>query len=178
MEKICTTPPRKALKHRAKNESRIVPACPQLVAHLLRAHVEQFSTARDGRLFIRADGATRTAPRCASLANPSVVPRSVRVLERALTDADTNQELYAKIMRIQGRLGRHGEIRKTLRLLEVRLNALQDQPDQDLYTLPNNSPRGRWGSAVRNGWRHLHLVSVSRTLAESFPPPSRGVANR
>lgn len=47
--------PRKALKHRARNESRTVPACPQLVAHL-RAHVEEFGTAEDGRLFARADG--------------------------------------------------------------------------------------------------------------------------
>jgi integrase len=47
--------PRKALKHRAKNESRTVPACPQLVAHL-RAHIDEFGTAKDGRLFIRADG--------------------------------------------------------------------------------------------------------------------------
>lgn len=47
--------PRKALKHRAKNESRTVPACPQLVTHL-RAHIDKFGTAKDGRLFIRADG--------------------------------------------------------------------------------------------------------------------------
>ena len=47
--------PRKALKHRAKNESRTVPACPELVAHL-RAHVDEFGTAADGRLFIRANG--------------------------------------------------------------------------------------------------------------------------
>ena len=47
--------PRKALKHRAKNESRDVPACPQLVAHH-RAHIDEFGTAKDGRLFIRADG--------------------------------------------------------------------------------------------------------------------------
>ena len=47
--------PRKALKHRARNESRTVPACPQLVAHL-RAHVDQFGVAKDGRLFARSDG--------------------------------------------------------------------------------------------------------------------------
>jgi integrase len=47
--------PRKALKHRARNESRTVPACPQLVAHL-RAHIDEFGTAEDGRLFVRADG--------------------------------------------------------------------------------------------------------------------------
>ncbi|MEZ0108591.1 integrase [Catenulispora sp. EB89] len=47
--------PRKALKHRAKNESRTVPACPELVLHL-RAHIDEFGTASDGRLFVRADG--------------------------------------------------------------------------------------------------------------------------
>jgi integrase len=47
--------PRKALKHRAKNQSRTVPACPELVAHL-QLHVEKFGTAPDGRFFIREDG--------------------------------------------------------------------------------------------------------------------------
>lgn len=47
--------PRKTLKHRAKHESRNVPAHPELVAYL-RAHIEQFGTAPDGRLFVRADG--------------------------------------------------------------------------------------------------------------------------
>ncbi|MBS2553449.1 hypothetical protein KGQ19_42015 [Catenulispora sp. NL8] len=47
--------PCKALKHRAKNESRTVPACPQPALHL-RAHIEESGTAEDGRLFFRADG--------------------------------------------------------------------------------------------------------------------------
>ena len=47
--------PRKTLKHRAKHESRSVPAHPELVAHL-RTHIEQFGTAPDGRLFVRDDG--------------------------------------------------------------------------------------------------------------------------
>jgi integrase len=47
--------PRKALKHRAKSQSRTVPACPELVAHL-RAHIEEFGTADDGRIFANADG--------------------------------------------------------------------------------------------------------------------------
>lgn len=46
---------RKELKHRAEGESRTVPACPELVAHL-RAHIEQFGTAPDGRLFQSAKG--------------------------------------------------------------------------------------------------------------------------
>ena len=47
--------PRKALKHRAKDESRTVPVHPELVAHL-RTHIEKFGTAPDGRLFVRANG--------------------------------------------------------------------------------------------------------------------------
>ncbi|MEY9935248.1 integrase [Catenulispora sp. GP43] len=47
--------PRKALKHRAKHESRTVPVHPELVAHL-RTHIEKFGTAPDGRLFVRANG--------------------------------------------------------------------------------------------------------------------------
>jgi integrase len=47
--------PRKTLKHRAKHESRNVPAHPELVAYL-RAHIDQFGTAPDGRLFVRPDG--------------------------------------------------------------------------------------------------------------------------
>lgn len=41
---------RKELKHRAEDESRTVPACPELVAHL-RAHITEFGTAADGRIF-------------------------------------------------------------------------------------------------------------------------------
>jgi integrase len=41
---------RKELKHRAEDESRTVPACPELVAHL-RAHIAEFGTADDGRIF-------------------------------------------------------------------------------------------------------------------------------
>lgn len=67
------------------------------------------------------------------------------MLERAVTDADCNQELYAKIMKVQAYLGRHAEMWKTLRLLEVRLAALDDEPDRDLYELANrltNQPAG------------------------------------
>ena len=50
-----TSGPRKALKHRTAKESRTVPAHPELVEHL-RHHIEQFGTAKDGRLFVRANG--------------------------------------------------------------------------------------------------------------------------
>lgn len=47
--------PRKALKHRPKDQSRTVPACPDLVK-ILRAHLAEYGTAEDGRLFAREDG--------------------------------------------------------------------------------------------------------------------------
>ena len=47
--------PRKSLKHRAKQESRTVPACPELIRHI-RAHAEQFGIAPDGRLFTSTAG--------------------------------------------------------------------------------------------------------------------------
>jgi len=41
---------RRQLKHRAEGDSRIVPAHPELT-RLLRAHLKDFGTAPDGRLF-------------------------------------------------------------------------------------------------------------------------------
>jgi integrase len=41
---------RRQLKHRARGDSRIVPTHPELTS-LLRAHLAQFGTAPDGRLF-------------------------------------------------------------------------------------------------------------------------------
>ncbi|WP_194897037.1 hypothetical protein [Catenulispora pinisilvae] len=46
--------PRKALKHRPKDQSR-VPACPDLV-RILRVHLAEYGTAEDGRLYARDDG--------------------------------------------------------------------------------------------------------------------------
>ncbi|MEY9888428.1 DNA-binding SARP family transcriptional activator/LysM repeat protein [Catenulispora sp. MAP5-51] len=75
---------------------------------------------------------------CARLADLTIDTRpelALHVLELAVADADCNQELYAKIMKVQARLGRHAEMWKTLRLLEVRLAVLDDEPDRDLYEL-------------------------------------------
>ncbi|WP_194924133.1 BTAD domain-containing putative transcriptional regulator [Catenulispora pinisilvae] len=75
---------------------------------------------------------------CARLAYLTADSRpefALHVLERAVADADCNQELYAKIMRVQAHLGRHAEMWKTLRLLEVRLAVLDDEPDRNLYEL-------------------------------------------
>lgn len=50
----------RGLKHRAEGVKRPVPACPELVA-ILRAHVAEFGTAEDGRLF-RSQRGNRLAP--------------------------------------------------------------------------------------------------------------------
>lgn len=47
--------PRKALKHRAEGECRIVPAHPELVGHL-RRHLDTYGTTADGRLFANGKG--------------------------------------------------------------------------------------------------------------------------
>ncbi|MEZ0107900.1 DNA-binding SARP family transcriptional activator/LysM repeat protein [Catenulispora sp. EB89] len=86
---------------------------------------------------------------CARLADLTADARpefALHVLERAVADADCNQELYAKIMKVQAHLGRHAEMRKTLRLLEVRLAALDDEPDRDLYELADRLTSQRAGS--------------------------------
>jgi integrase len=46
---------RRGLKHRAANDTREVPLCPQLV-EVLRSHLGQFGTAEDGRLFRAPNG--------------------------------------------------------------------------------------------------------------------------
>lgn len=48
---------RRELKHRAKRDTRPVPIHPELSAHL-RAHLEAFGTAPDGRLFVGPRGGT------------------------------------------------------------------------------------------------------------------------
>ena len=55
LDERCGYSPRKALKHRPKDQSRAVPACPELVK-ILRAHLAEYGTAEDGRLFAREDG--------------------------------------------------------------------------------------------------------------------------
>jgi integrase len=79
-----TDAPRKALKHRAANESRTVPAPPELVAHL-RRHVEQFGTADDGRLFVGTKGGDVRYGSFASIWS--------RARKAALTDAQFNSPL-------------------------------------------------------------------------------------
>ena len=79
-----TNGPRKALKHRTTNESRTVPAPPELVAHL-RDHIERFGTAEDGRLFVRADGGDIRYGSFASIWN--------RARKAALTNAQFDSPL-------------------------------------------------------------------------------------
>jgi integrase len=48
---------RRGLKHRPDEETRIVPVHPELVG-LLRAHIETFGIAPDGRIFVGPRGGT------------------------------------------------------------------------------------------------------------------------
>jgi integrase len=45
----------RGLKHRARRDTRAVPACPDLVG-LLRRHIDEFGTGSDGRLFVTRTG--------------------------------------------------------------------------------------------------------------------------
>jgi integrase len=76
--------PRKPLKHRSVNESRTVPAHPELVAHL-RRHIERFGTGKDGRIFVRANGG--------DIGYGSFAAIWSRARKTALTDAQFNSPL-------------------------------------------------------------------------------------
>lgn len=56
------------LKHRARRDTRIVPACPELVS-MLRRHIEEFGTGPAGRLFVTRSGKART-PAAPAFCNP------------------------------------------------------------------------------------------------------------
>lgn len=62
------------LKHRAQNETRLVPAAPELV-EALRRHLSQFPSGPDGRLFV-----TRTGRAGIPLAGPLAKPQSMGVV--------------------------------------------------------------------------------------------------
>ncbi len=52
--------------------------------------------------------------------------QAIAALEAAITRDPVNEELYQRLMRIQGRLGRLDAVRRTLRLLEDRLAGLDE----------------------------------------------------
>ena len=80
----------RGLKHRAGDDTRIVPACPDLVT-ILRRHLDQFGTGPDGRLFV-----TRTGRFGRPVAGPYCNPVSTntqsrvwqKAREKALTPAE------------------------------------------------------------------------------------------
>lgn len=88
----------RALKHRADNDTRTVPACPELVS-ILRQHLKQFGTSPDGRLFV-----TRTARFGRPLAGPYNAPVSNntysrvwrKAREKALTPDQVSSPLAAR----------------------------------------------------------------------------------
>lgn len=71
----------RALKHRAANATRIVPASPDLVA-ALRRHLAEFGTGPDGRLFV-----TRTGRFGRPIAGPYSSPVSTNTYSRVWRDA-------------------------------------------------------------------------------------------
>lgn len=62
------------LKHRARQDTRLVPASPELVA-ILRRHLRQFPSGHDGRLFV-----TRTGKAGVPLAAPYAKPQSMGIV--------------------------------------------------------------------------------------------------
>jgi integrase len=73
----------RGLKHRAKKDTRVVPACPDLV-RLLRHHITTFGTSPDGRLFV-----TRTGRFGHPVATPYVNPVSTNTYSRVWRKART-----------------------------------------------------------------------------------------
>ncbi|MQA06641.1 MAG: tyrosine-type recombinase/integrase [Streptosporangiales bacterium] len=80
----------RGLKHRARADTRIIPACPDLVT-ILRRHLDDFDTGPDGRLFV-----TRTGRFGRPVAGPYCNPVSTntqsrvwqKAREKALTPAE------------------------------------------------------------------------------------------
>jgi integrase len=75
----------RGLKHRPTRDSRIVPACPDLV-HLLRRHTEQFDPGLGGRLFVTRVGRFGR-PVAAPYLNPVSTNTYTRVWRRARESA-------------------------------------------------------------------------------------------
>lgn len=71
----------RALKHRASNATRAVPACPDLV-RILRRHLAEYGTGTDGRLFV-----TRTGRFGRPIAGPYGSPVSTNTYSRVWREA-------------------------------------------------------------------------------------------
>ncbi len=78
---------RRGLKHRAEDDTRPVPAHPDLVA-LLLAHIETFGVAPDGRIFV--------GPRCGTIGDSTYTETWQRARELALTPAETRSPLAGR----------------------------------------------------------------------------------
>jgi len=88
----------RGLKHRPARDSRIVPACPELV-QLLRQHLDQFGPGHRGRLFVTRTGRFGR-PVAAPYSNPVSTNTYTRVWRRAretaLTPAQVDSPLAAR----------------------------------------------------------------------------------
>lgn len=85
----------RGLKHRPARDSRIVPACPDLV-HLLRRHLDQFALGADGRLFVTRAGRFGR-PVAAPYSNPVSTNTYTRVWRRAREAALTPAQLASPL---------------------------------------------------------------------------------
>jgi integrase len=84
-----------ALKHRARKATRRVPAHPELVA-TLRAHLAEFGTGVDGRLFVNRTGKAGT-PLAPPFSNPLAMNTAYRVWGRARVDALSPEQVKSPL---------------------------------------------------------------------------------
>lgn len=80
----------RGLKHRPRAETRIVPACPDLVT-ILRRHLDEFGTGPDGRLFVTRTGRFGR-PVAGPYCNPVSTNTQSRVWQKAREKALTPPE--------------------------------------------------------------------------------------
>ncbi len=77
--------------------------------------------------------------------------RALDVLEQAVRWDAYNEELYQRIMRVQARLGRAEEIRRTYRRLELRMADLDDDPSEPTRQLRDQLLRAARQPSHRTG---------------------------
>ncbi len=73
------------------------------------------------------------------------------MLEQAVRWDPYNEELYQRIMRVQARLGRVEEIRRTYRRLELRMADLDDDPSEPTRQLRDQLLRAARQPSHRTG---------------------------
>lgn len=85
----------RGLKHRATKDTRVVPACPDLV-RILRSHLDRYAPAADGRLFVTRTGRFGR-PAAGPYANPVSTNTQSRVWRKAREAAFTPAEVASPL---------------------------------------------------------------------------------